>query len=236
MVEGQLVVHDCHDPWGSIVRFAQLSPHGPFQRCDLFLARRASGGQAFLALLVDGSPGMGANRPANVRRHLFETVAPLWSKLETLSALEFLSLLDDEFRRKNSAGMGRMYASAVAVRVLVSLSDVDVAEVGHTKAWCVEGGIAHPLWTEGLPRKDHRVEGALGTPRAVVRTQRVQLEGQKAIAVMTDGAYEVLVEQGLRMPDGMLHGELEAAFTAGGPYARDDATLVVLSGIRWSKV
>jgi len=218
-------------PWSTAIAHLESSPHGPFDQCDLLLVSSSVEDGSLLVLLLDGSPVRGTNRAGHFRRRLFEIIAPLWPGCETWSVGEILRRLDEGFKDANAGGAGRLYASAVALRAQQGQGLVEVAEVGDTKAWMAREECYRPVWTEGLPRLDNCVTGALGTPRALVREQSLRLKDEQSVALMTDGAYNVLLEQGMRTKDGCLKLGIEDAFVSGCRSACDDANLLVLH--RW---
>ena len=211
-------------PSSDWVTMERVSPRECFLQCDVFFGIGTVAPAGFLALLIDGAPGRGATTPRFPRRHLFNLVSSRWSAIVGASPREILQELDDACRERNRSSTELMYLSAAVARFSTAGGTAEIAEAGDTKAWRVSAGAAVPLWTEGTPREDHRAEGALGTSAPAIRAKQVPLPEPEAIALMTDGAYEVLTQT-----DGQLPGQLAEEFRRRATQPDDDASLVLLS-------
>jgi hypothetical protein len=212
------------------IRFCQHCPAGVLGCNDLFLA--VTEGQPLL-LLVDGSPGRGSASGSQPRRKLFQILASVWPELRTLEPERLLHRFGEALREENQLskqeGKPSMFCSAVACSRGAAAGEWLMAEVGDTKAFLVEGEHAVPLWSEGLPTSDHRVDGPLGTSRPSIRSRTLTLAPDQPLLLLTDGAFSVLSAAGCVAPEGIQTSEPASRFDdwVRRHGSEDDATLVV---------
>lgn len=213
------------DAWAERTLLWQTSPHPSTDQCDLALVR--VDGPVFTGLLVDGAPGRSSARPRWPRETLFAAISGPFLAAETTHDL--LLGIGERLRSMFRGQVWRMHASAAAICWNAETGVVDLSEVGDTKAWVLAGGCATVMaGVDGLPRVGFSPSGTLGTDTPQVRSCRVHLGGSERrdepmIALLTDGAHELLAGATGRLPEDPEKWRLDRT-------GRDDATLLLVPG------
>lgn len=210
------------DAWTERTRVWETSPAPPMEQCDLVLVRSQE--SVLVALVLDGALGRSTARPPCPREKLFEAVYGPF--LEQDEPGELLHAIGARMRDMRRGQAWRMYAAAAALR-WDTAGGLDVAEIGDTKAWLIDGGYAKALTESGIPRAGVTPHPMLGMDDSEAQLRRFSRHAAATtqnwtVALMTDGAYALLAS-----PTGDLPGD--SSMWSLDEVGQDDATLLVVS-------
>jgi len=211
-----------NDPWAGRVRLWQTSPAVPADRCDLaFVEVR---GKELVALVVDGAPGRASARPPWPREAIFEAAGFAFGRRS--GPEETLRLLGERLRSAVQGQAWRLGAAAAAISWDAASGRIESAEAGDTKAWLVQTPAPMPVIEGGVPERGRTPANMLGAVTPDIRSKifhfsDVGMDGCLGVALMTDGADDILRSPTLGLP-----GE-RGAWTI-ETVGIDDATLLLV--------
>jgi hypothetical protein len=206
---------------------SQRSPAGPLSCLDVAWGELQPQPLLFALDATLSAVESTGTRPPRAR--LLDCLEDAWSCLRELAPLPALEHLADVFYAHNQQDPEHhFHASAAMVRLSADGLSWDAAECGDTRIFRNrdDGG---GLIFKDLPLPaDHRVSGALGSGKQVIRHTKIPIIDGEGLSLLTDGAYHLLARSGLvstntfSMQAWFRFNELKA-------HASDDATFLNLS-------
>jgi hypothetical protein len=209
------------------LELAQHSPAGPLSCLD---AAWGELGPRPLIFVLDATlsraEGSGTRPP---RARLLECLCRAWPRLRELTPHHALEHLAEVFCAYNQHELDHCFhASAAMARLSTDESTWEFAECGDTRIYRSSENGGSAVWKDLPPPSDHRVSGAIGSVKPIIRQAAIPLEVGEGLSILTDGAYHLLARHGMITPT-CFSVEAWYKFSAIKVQATDDATFLHLT-------
>ena len=211
------------------LQLEEFTPNGPFSCADLFAAEL---NHSPWLLLLDGtfeSPHLDTAPP---RLRLAQALRAAWPAMRNESPAAALRHLSSTLRATNTEGsQSALFCSGAMCRLMDNTWEI--AECGDTRVFTREA-LGAPCLAGGQPFRPevHRLTAPLGSPEPSIVTRRATVSSGGAIALLTDGAWRILSQEGgLDSAAGRLTDNALELFTARRYRADDDATFAWLTNL-----